>query len=106
MQEVRDTLGPAAPAFRFHDLTDADSLFRYQIRTLSTEIDPRGEIGTSTMLAAWNAASYVAQIEDRRLAGVMNRDDYLEATRAALRRHAGLWFTNETYIVSRRAELG
>jgi hypothetical protein len=106
MEAVRDALGPAASAFRVHDLAEAESLFRYQIRTLSTEIDPTAEIGTSTMLAAWNAASYVAQIEDRRLAAAMNRDDYQEATRATLRRHAGLWFTNETYIVSRRAELG
>jgi hypothetical protein len=106
MDAVEDALGPAAHAFRFHDLSDAQSLFRYHIRTLSTEIDPRAEIGTSTLFAAWNAASYVAQIEDRRLGAAMNRDEYLEVTRAALRRHAGLWFTNETYLVSRRAELG
>jgi hypothetical protein len=106
MDEVRGALGEAARAFRFHDLPDAEALFRYHVRTLSTEIDPRAEIGTSTLIAAWNAASYVAQIEDRRLAAVMNSDDYLDATRAALRRHAGLWFNNETYLVSRRAELG
>ena len=106
MDEVRSALGAAAPAYRFHELDDAESLFRYHIHTLSTEIAPKGEIGTSTLIAAWNAASYVAQIEDRRLAAVMNRDDYLDVTRSALRRHGGLWFNNETYIVSRRAELG
>ena len=106
MDEVRDALGAAARDFRFDHLTDAESLFRYQIRTLSTEIDPHAEIGTSTMIAAWNAASYVAQIEDKRLAAVMNRNDYLDVTRAALRKHGGLWFNNETFIVSRRAELG
>jgi hypothetical protein len=29
----------------------------------------------------------------------------MEATRNVLRTHSGLWFTNETYIISRRAEL-
>jgi SAM-dependent methyltransferase len=106
MDEVKRALGPSALAYRFHDLSDTESLFRYNIHTLSTEIDPKGEIGTSTLIAAWNAASYVAQIEDRRLAAVMNRDDYLEATRSALRRHGGLWFNNETYVISRRADLG
>ncbi len=106
MDEVRATLGTAARGYRFHTLDDEQSLFRYHIYTLSTELDPQAEIGTSTLLAAWNAASYVAQIEDRRLAEVMNGDEYLEITRAALRKHAGLWFNNEMYIVSRPAELG
>jgi hypothetical protein len=48
----------------------------------------------------------VAQIEDQRLAEVMNGDGYLNATAAALRQHGGLWFNNETYVVSRRSDLG
>jgi len=106
MKEVRRLLGNAAPHYRFHQLSDEQSLFRYHIRTLRTEIDPSGDIGSSTLIAAWNAASYVAQIEDSRLSAIMNSDQYFEATRAVLRRHGGLWFTNETYLVSRRAELG
>jgi len=106
MREVRTALGDAARPYKFHNLSDKESLFRYHIHTLSTELDPAAEMGTSTIFAAWNAASYVAQIEDRRMTAVMNGDEYLEATRAALRKHAGLWFNNETYIVSRPAELG
>jgi len=30
----------------------------------------------STLFAAWNAATYVAQIEDQRLAGAMSSDVY------------------------------
>ena len=106
LHQVRSTLGAAARDYHFHAMDDADALFRYHIQTLATELDPNSEIGTSTLLAAWNAASYVAQIEDRRLAAVVNSNDYLEPTRATLRKHAGLWFNNETYIVSRRTGLG
>lgn len=103
---VQDLLGADADHFTFHDKPDSEALFNYHTRTLATEINPSVDIGTSTILAAWNAASYVAQIEDARLAAVMNHDGYLETTKAALRKHGGLWFTNESYIVSRKAGLG
>jgi hypothetical protein len=106
LREVREALGPAAQDFTFHELSDAESLFRYNIHILPTELDPKNEIGSSTLLAAWNAVSYVAQIDDRRLAIAMSGDRYIAATRDALRKHGGLWFNNETYIVSRRADLG
>lgn len=106
MDQVQRDLGEQARNFHFHDLRDGESLFRFSIRTLPTEIAPDGEIGMSTLLSAWNAASYVTQIEDARLAAVLNKNRYVEATRETLRAHRGLWFNNETYIVSRRAELG
>ena len=105
MRSVRDALGSAARNYHVHDLTDEEALFRYSIRTLSTEIDPESDIGSSTLIAAWNAASYVAQIEDSRLSAAMNGDKYMDATRSVLRNHGGLWFNNETYIVSRKAEV-
>ena len=55
------------------------------------------------MLAAWNAAIYVAQIEDDRLTEAMTHGTYLEATRDVLTRHQGLWFNNECFVVARRA---
>jgi hypothetical protein len=60
-------------------------------------------IGTSTAFAAWNAAIYVAQVEDDRLAGVSDTR-YLEVTRDVLREHGGLWFYDESYVISRRRE--
>ena len=58
-------------------------------------------IGTSTLMAAWNAAVYVAQIDDRRLAAVMGGPRYLEATREVLQKHGKLWFLNESYVIWR-----
>ncbi len=62
-----------------------------------------GSIGTSTLLAAWNAAVYVGQIDDQRLDQAITSRDYLDATRAVLREHDGLWFLDESFVVSRKS---
>ena len=59
-------------------------------------------IGTSTLLAAWNAAIYVAQIEDDRVHEAMSRGDYLHATQDVLRKYQALWFTDESFVVTRQ----
>ena len=53
-------------------------------------------------MAAWNAAVYVAQIEDERVAEAMRTERYLQATRAVLEENDGLWFQDESFIVTRR----
>ena len=70
------------------------------MHTLPSEIGDR--IGTSTLFAAWNAAIYVNQIEDERLDAVVATGSYLEATQSVLQKHGGLWFNDETFVVSRR----
>ena len=79
---------------------DGEALFRYDMHTLPHEIS--ASIGTSTLLAAWNAAVYVAQIEDDRLSAAIANDAYLDATRQILRKHGALWFWDESYVVARR----
>ena len=86
---------------RFDPLTDARSVFRYDMHTLPNELS--GSIGTSTLLAAWNAAIYVAQIEDRRVANAFKDSRFLEATDAVLKERGGLWFFDESYVISRKA---
>jgi len=72
------------------------SLFRYHLHALPDEVG--ANIGTSTLLAAWNAAIYVAQIEDARLTQVLHTGAYLDATRDVLRRHGELWFLDESFV--------
>ena len=73
--------------------------------TLPNEIDAEAtSIGTSTLVAAWNNATYVAQIEDERLTEVMMSGRYLEATKQVLRKHNGLWFNDESYVISRKRD--
>ena len=55
----------------------------------------------STLLAAWNAAVYVAQIDDERLNQALTGGEYLDVIRKVLKRHGGLWFLDETFVVAR-----
>lgn len=100
LKHVKHELGSAASHYNFNALSDARSLFRYHMHTLPDEVS--GPIGTSTLFAAWNAAIYVAQIEDDRLSEVVKDGRYLEATDRVLKKHGGLWFNDETYVISRR----
>ncbi|MBV8447410.1 MAG: hypothetical protein JO124_05415 [Hyphomicrobiales bacterium] len=102
LRAVKQELGPAGRELNFNAYADRRSLFRYEMHTLPSEIG--GSIGTSTLFAAWNAAIYVAQVEDDRLGPVVANRQYLEATQAVLQKHNGLWFNDESYVISRRRD--
>ena len=97
---LRDELGRDAREFSYITQSDEKSVFRYEMHTLPSEISDR--IGTSTLFAAWNAAIYVNQIEDERLDAVVENGDYLRATQSVLQKNKGLWFNDETFVVTRR----
>jgi hypothetical protein len=100
LRAVRADLGKDARHYNFNAYSDTRAVFRYDMHTLPTEI--ADSIGTSTLFAAWNAAVYVAQIEDERLAAALGERSYLDATREVLQTHGGLWFQDESYVVSRK----
>ena len=100
LRAVKHALGKQARSFNFNAYSDARAIFRYDMHTLPTEIS--ASIGTSTLFAAWNAATYVAQIEDERLAQTVGAQTYLDATRDVLQEHGSLWFLDESYIISRK----
>ena len=102
LRATREALGADARGLVFNGPPDGRSLFRYAMHALPSEVDET--IGTSTLLAAWNAAIYVGQIEDARLDHVLGSRRYLEVTREVLRRHGGLWFWDESYRITRRGE--
>ncbi|HZF15128.1 MAG TPA: hypothetical protein VE046_04205 [Steroidobacteraceae bacterium] len=100
LDALKAELGRDARDFTLTAPSDDKSLFRYEMHTLPSEIGDR--IGTSTLFAAWNAAIYVNQIEDERLDTAVMNSRYLEATQAVLIKHGGLWFNDETFVVSRK----
>jgi hypothetical protein len=102
LKEVKHELGAAGRDLNFNAYSDQRSLFRYEMHTLPSEIS--SSIGTSTLLAAWNAAIYVAQIEDDRLSDVNSDRRYIEATRDVLQKQGGLWFHDESFVISHRRE--
>lgn len=100
LKAIKQELGASARDYNFSAGSDAKSLFRYNMHALPSEV--ARSIGTSTLLAAWNAAIYVAQVEDDRLAPVVADKKYLEVTSEVLQKHGGLWFLDESFVISRR----
>ncbi len=99
LEALHRELGDNARSFDLLALSDDDSLLQYRMHTLPAEI---GEgIGTSTLFAAWNAAVYVAQIENERVEQATIDGRYIEATAQVLRDREGLWFNDETFVVRR-----
>lgn len=99
IETLRDRLGDNLKNYKFHSMSDAESILRYEMHTLPDEIQTN--IGTSTLFAAWNAAVYVAQIEDDRLEVALASGEYLEQTAKTLKKFGGLWFNDEVFVVSR-----
>ncbi len=82
-----------------HDVPDEEAIFQYILHAMPSEMTEH--IGTSTVLAAWNAAAYVAQIDEDRLTDAIESGRYLEATRQVVGRYDRLWFNDESYVVTR-----
>ncbi|MCH8249444.1 MAG: hypothetical protein IH913_07550 [Proteobacteria bacterium] len=100
LKTLKTQLGHEASNFNLKAMPDEKAIFQYQMHTLPDEIAE--SIGTSTLFAAWNAATYVAQIEDQRLEEALASHKYLEATARTLQKHDGLWFNDESFVISRR----
>ena len=102
LKAVKHELGSEGRDLNFNAYADNRALFRYEMHTLPSEISE--SIGTSTLFAAWNAAIYVAQVEDHRVAEASADGRYIDATRAVLQERGGLWFFDESYVISRRRD--
>jgi hypothetical protein len=100
IKELKAQLTGTEPDLVFDALPDNRSRFKYHMHNLPADMG--GGIGTSSVMAAWNAAVYVAQIEDERLLPPMESGEYVRATQETLSKHGGLWFQDESFIVSRR----
>ena len=102
LKALKLELGHDAREFTLVSPPDDKSLFRYEMHTLPSEIGER--VGTSTLFAAWNAAIYVNQIADEMLDAVVTNGAYLGATQDVLKKHGGLWFNDESFVVTRRRD--
>ncbi len=102
LKAVKKELGSDGRDLNFNTLADNRSFFRYGMHTLPSEVSE--SIGTSTVFAAWNAAIYVAQVEDQRLEEVVKDGSYLEGSREVLQRHGGLWFNDESFVISHKRD--
>lgn len=100
LKEARRQLSdPADATLDFPETSDADAIFRYELHAMPSERTEH--IGTGLTLAAWNAAAYVAQIDEARLSEAMASGAYVDATRQVLERYGGVWFSDEAYLITR-----
>jgi hypothetical protein len=101
LRKLKAMLGEDVRNFELDASADDQAIFQFRMHTLPDEIAE--SIGTSTLFAAWNAAIYVAQIEDQRLEAALGKSHYLQATARILHKHNGLWFNDESFVVSRKS---
>ena len=100
IEALRQEMGEA---FQFCVTAEENALFKYRLHSLPEEIS---NIGTSALLAAWNAAVYVAQMSDEETDKAMLDNSYIDATREVVNRHGGLWFLNESFVVVHEPDEG
>ena len=100
IEELKKALGEES-ALHCCVTAEENALFKYRLHSLPEEIS---NIGTSALLAAWNAAVYVAQMSDDQIDQAMIDNSYIEATREVVSRHGGLWFLNESFVIAREPQ--
>lgn len=105
IRELRRAMGEEQGEFTFTGLTDATSLFRFDMHTLP--VFEGAAIGALSLQSAFNNAVYFAEVkEELAQAAIREGSRYLDITREVLREHGGLWFVNETFSVTRKNEAG
>lgn len=88
------------PDLVFPELSDEEAIFQYELHAMPSERTEH--IGTGLTLAAWNAAAYVAQIDEVRLSEAISSGAYVPATRKVLEKYGRVWFNDEAYLIIRR----
>ncbi len=96
---LKQEIGPETADFDLTIPSGGDALLSYRMHTLPEEVGP--SIGTSTLSAAWNAATYVAQIDDQLLEEVHGATRHYDITADILHKYGGLWFNDEAFTVTR-----
>ena len=83
LKAVKNELGSDARHYNIKANSDNRSIFKYTMHSLPSELE--ASIGIN-LFAAWNAATYVGQIDEQRLEAAMKSVDYLSITQKALKK--------------------
>lgn len=73
---------------------------RYSLRALPNELS--NGISTSLVFSAWNAATYVNQMDDIKIAEVERKNLYQKVTQDVVKKNNGLWFNDELLVISKK----
>ena len=81
---------------KFHPIKN----IRYCLRALPEEIS--NGISTSIVFSAWNASTYVTQMNDDEVLKVEKTYKHIEATQKSIKKHGGMWFNDELLIIEKK----
>ena len=99
LKQIQD--GPNKQNLKSSDFIFSDGdQFRYELHSLPD--DATDSIGTSVLLAAWNAATYVAQVDTNRSDELVLNGRFQDCVNDVLQKYGRLWFTNEAFVVSKK----
>ena len=70
---------------------------RYNLRALPNEIE--NSISTSLIFSAWNAATYVGQINDENVMEAEKNNQYFQHVQEIINKYKTLWFNDEMFII-------
>ena len=89
--------------YAFDTFSDEEASLRFDMHVLAGSGEGDNPlIGTSALFSAWNAATYVAQIEGDRVVEAMARPGFLQTTRETLEKYGNLWFNDECLVIQRQ----
>ena len=73
---------------------------KYNLRALPEEI--ANGISTSAVFSAWNAATYVNQINDIEIVKVEKNNKHIKPTQQIIKKYSGLWFNDEILVIEKK----
>ena len=75
------------------------TILKYHLRTLPNEIE--NGISTSAIFSAWNACTYVGQINDEKIVKAEDSGNHIQAIQSIIKENDGLWFNDEIILIEK-----
>ena len=72
---------------------------KYSLRALPEEIS--NGISTSIVFSAWNASTYVTQMNDDEVLKVEKKFQHIEPTQKIIKKYGGMWFNDEIIVIEK-----
>ena len=73
---------------------------KYNLRALPNELS--NGISTSLVFSGWNAATYVNQMDDNKIANIERTNLYQKITQEIVKKNNGLWFNDELLVITKK----
>ena len=82
--------------FKFNPIKN----IKYSLRALPEEIS--NGISTSIIFSAWNASTYVTQMNDDEVLKIEKKFKHIKPTQKIIKKYGGLWFNDELIVIEKK----